>query len=95
MTEKVLLWMTVPRLTAVLCCAAACRMLYEYLHRKKHRLAACLLGSGSGILLLSVLHFACSGIWALPLTAGTAGIAGVGGIPGVLLIVLLQWLDIQ
>lgn len=90
MIETVLQWLTVPRLSAAVCCAAVLRMLYEYLHRKSKRAAAFLLGSGSGVLLLMLLHFLCSGNFAPPLTAGSLGIAGIGGIPGVLLMLLLR-----
>lgn len=69
-------------------------MLYEYLHRKKHRLAAMLAGTGSGIAALLLAHFYGDAIgFAPPLTLCTVGIAAVGGIPGVLLLAALHFLN--
>ena len=66
-------------------------MLHEYLRKRKHRLAAFLSGSGSGIaaLLLIRMYGGLFGFYPR-LSLPVLGTAFVGGIPGVLLLWLLE-----
>ena len=83
------------RLLLLTGCVCVLWMACEYLHRKRTRLAAFLLGtlSGSGVLLL--LHFFGSGIgFAPPLTCWTLSAAVVAGIPGVLFLWLMHMLHL-
>lgn len=75
--------------------AAVLWMLYEYLHRKQHRLLAVFAGTGSGIAALLLAHFYGDAIgFAPPLTLCTLGVAAVCGIPGVLLLAVLHILTL-
>lgn len=83
---------TVLYLTAA---AAALRMLYEYLHRRQHKLAAFLTGTFSGIAALLFCRF-CGGPFGNlpPLTLCDLAIAAVAGIPGVILLAVMHLLHI-
>lgn len=72
------------------------RMSYEYLHRKSHRFAAFLIGTGSGIASLLLAHYYGGMIlihFSPPLTLYTLFVAAAGGIPGVLLLYVMQLLQ--
>lgn len=96
MTEKLLQWILLPaHLLTAAGCTAGLYMLREYTRPRKHRIAAVLLGAGSGLAALCLLHV-CGGRFglSLPLTVFTASAAAVGGIPGVLLLCGLQMLKL-
>lgn len=88
-------WLTPRHALLLIGGAAVIWMLYEYLHRKLHRLAAFLTGTCSGIAALLLLHVfgAQIGI-SPPLTLYTLGVSAVAGIPGVLLLVVMQMLEL-
>lgn len=88
-------WLTPKHTLLLIGAAAVIWMLYEYLHRRQHRLAALLAGTSSGLAALLLLHFfgARLGI-ALPLTLYTLGVSAVAGIPGVLLLIVMQILEL-
>ena len=90
--EKLLQFLTEPAHLLTAIAAAACLwMLHEYLRKRKHRLAAFLSGSGSGIaaLLLIRMYGGLFGFYPR-LSLPVLGTAFVGGIPGVLLLWLLE-----
>ncbi|MBQ8923069.1 MAG: pro-sigmaK processing inhibitor BofA family protein [Oscillospiraceae bacterium] len=75
---------------------AAVYMLRQYQRMRRHRrLTGMLLGNGSGIAGLLLLHFF-GGAWgmALPLTLFHFGVSAVGGLPGVLLLIAMHLLGI-
>ncbi len=75
-------------------CAAG-YMLRQYLRVRRHRAACFLIGTGSGIAALLLLHAfggACG--FALPLTLFHLSVSAVGGIPGVLLLLAMHMLEI-
>ena len=75
--------------------AAALRMAAAYLHRRKNRVPAFLLGTGSGIAALFLLHYYGSPIgFTPPLSVYTLFVAAVAGIPGVILLYLMQLLQL-
>lgn len=88
-------WLTPEHVLLLIGGIAVIWMLYEYLHRKQHRLAAFLAGTGSGIAVLLLLHIFGTKIGiSPPLTLYTLGISAVAGIPGVLLLILMQLLQL-
>lgn len=90
--DRLLALLTPPRLLSVIAVAASLIMAYETL-RRKHRLRTMLLGGGSGIAALILVHCWGDAIGLyLPLTLLHAGIAAVLGIPGVLLMAALTYL---
>ena len=94
--ETLLHFLTAPlHLLTVIACAGSLWMLYEYLRKRKHRLAAVCAGAGSGlaVLLLIRMHGGILG-FDLPLSLPYLGIAAIGGIPGVLLMLLLDRLRV-
>lgn len=94
--SKLLQFLTEPAHLLTVIAAAACLwMLHEYLRRRKHRLLAFVIGSGSGIalLLLIRLHGGMFGFYPR-LSLPELGTAAVCGIPGVLLLWLLERLRI-
>lgn len=90
--DRLLALLTPPRLLLVIAVAASLIMVYETL-RRTHRLRTMLLGSGSGIAALILLHCygGAIGLY-LPLTLLHTGMAAVLGIPGVLLMAALSHL---
>lgn len=88
--DKLFALLTPPRLLLLIAIAAILTMGYETL-RRKHRLPVMLLGSGSGIAALFLLHCRGDAIGLyLPLTLLHMGVAGVMGVPGVLLMAVLE-----
>ena len=89
--EMLLRLLTPHNLLLLLAGAAVLRMSAEYLRRKTDRLPAFLLGTGSGIAALLLLHcYGDAGGFAPPLTVYTLFVSAVAGIPGVLLLYLFQ-----
>lgn len=81
----------------LLLCAGAMllAMLCEYLRRKTNRRTAFLLGTGSGLSALLLVHFFGEAIGiVLPLTLCDLGISLVAGIPGVLVLIALRLLNL-
>ena len=69
------------------------RMCAEYARRKAHRMAAFLIGTGSGIAVLLLLHGFGSAIgFVPPVTVYTLTVSAVLGIPGIVLLRLMQLL---
>lgn len=89
--KMLLLLLTPRRVLMLLACAAVLRTGYEYLHRKTHRAAAFLLGTGSGIAALLLAHFYGSAVgFTPPVTLHTLFVSAAAGIPGVILLYLLR-----
>lgn len=89
--DKLFAILTPSRLLLLIGIVAILIMGYEVL-RRKHRLRVMLLGSGSGIAALVLLHCWGDAIGLyLPLTLLHMGVAGVMGIPGVLLIAAIEY----
>ena len=76
-------------------CTGILWMLYEYLHRKRTKLAAFLLGTFSGTGMLLLLHFFGGRIgFSPPLTVWTVSVSAAAGIPGVLLLGAMHFLHL-
>ena len=83
--------LTAHYLLPALACAGAVWMLYEYARPRKHRLAAVLCGTCSGLAALLLLHRYGGALGFEPvLNVLNLGVSAVAGIPGVLLLMLLE-----
>ncbi|MBQ6039377.1 MAG: pro-sigmaK processing inhibitor BofA family protein [Oscillospiraceae bacterium] len=91
MPENLHMLLTARYLLPALACAGALWMLYEYARPRKHRLAAVLCGTGSGIAALLLLHRYGGTLGFEPaLNILNLGVSAVAGVPGVLLLMLLE-----
>lgn len=91
MPEKLQMLLTAHYLLPALACAGAVWMLYEYARPRKHRLAAVLCGTCSGIAALVLLHCYGGAFGFEPaLSILNLGVSAVAGVPGVLLLLVLE-----